>query len=152
MIAVDTNILVYAHRRDSEWHEKAYRVIQSLAEGSAPWAIPWPCLHEFLAVVTHPRIYRPPTPLSKALDQAEIWLGAPSLRTISELKGHWKELRGLAGPDAFRAVPFTTRVWPPFAWNTGCGSCGRRIATSAACRELPCAIRWWRGSAHFLGE
>ena len=53
MIAVDTNILVYAHRRDSEWHEKAYRLIQSLAEGSAPWAIPWPCLHEFLAVVTH---------------------------------------------------------------------------------------------------
>ncbi|HEY1220773.1 MAG TPA: TA system VapC family ribonuclease toxin [Bryobacteraceae bacterium] len=96
MIAVDTNILVYAHRRDSEWHEKAYRVIQSLAEGSAPWAIPWPCIHEFLAVVTHPRIYRPPTPLAKALDQAEIWLGSPSLRTISELKGHWKELRGLA--------------------------------------------------------
>ncbi|HEY1219692.1 MAG: TA system VapC family ribonuclease toxin [Bryobacteraceae bacterium] len=96
MIAVDTNILVYAHRRDSEWHERAYRLIESLAEGSAPWAIPWPCLHEFLAVVTHPRIYRPPTPLAKALDQAEIWLGSPSLRTIGELKGHWKELRGLA--------------------------------------------------------
>jgi uncharacterized protein len=96
MIAVDTNILVYAHRRDSEWHEKAYRAIQSLAEGSAPWAIPWPCLHEFLAVVTHPRIYRPPTPLAKALDQVEIWLGSPSLRMIGELKGHWKELRGLA--------------------------------------------------------
>ncbi|MGA3257504.1 MAG: TA system VapC family ribonuclease toxin [Bryobacteraceae bacterium] len=96
MIAVDTNILVYAHRRDSEWHEKAYRLIQSLAEGSAPWAIPWPCLHEFLAVVTHSRIYRPPTPLAKALDQVEIWLGSPSLRTIGELKGHWKELKGLA--------------------------------------------------------
>jgi len=95
MIALDTNILVYAHRRDSEWHEKAYRLIQPLAEGSAPWAIPWPCLHEFLAVVTHPRIYRPPTPLAKALDQAEIWLGSPSLRMIGELKGHWKELRGL---------------------------------------------------------
>ena len=95
MIAVDTNILVYAHRRDSEWHKSAYRLVASLAEAAAPWAIPWPCIHEFLAVVTHPRIYRPPTPLSKALGQVEIWLESPSLRTIGELKGHWKELREL---------------------------------------------------------
>jgi len=33
MIAVDTNILVYAHRRDSEWHEPAFRCLASLAEG-----------------------------------------------------------------------------------------------------------------------
>ena len=95
MIAIDTNILVYAHRRDSEWHPRAYHLIESLAEASAPWAIPWPCIHEFLAVVTHPRIYRPATPLAKALDQVGIWLESPSLRTIGELKGHWKELRGL---------------------------------------------------------
>lgn len=95
MIAVDTNILVYAHRLDSEWHKSAYRLVASLAEAAAPWAIPWPCIHEFLAVVTHPRIYRPPTPLSKALGQVEIWLESPSLRTIGELKGHWKELREL---------------------------------------------------------
>jgi toxin-antitoxin system PIN domain toxin len=96
MIAIDTNILVYAHRRDSEWHQRAYHLIESLAESSAPWAIPWPCIHEFLAVVTHPRIYRPATPLAKALDQVEMWLESPSLRTIGELKGHWKALRGLA--------------------------------------------------------
>jgi len=95
MIAVDTNILVYAHRRDSEWHQTAYAQIESLASASAPWAIPWPCIHEFLAVVTHRRIYRPPTPLAKALEQVEIWLESPSLRTIGELRGHWKELRGL---------------------------------------------------------
>ncbi len=38
-------------------------------EGRAPWAIPWPCVHEFLAVATHPRIYDPLTSLPKALDQ-----------------------------------------------------------------------------------
>ncbi len=84
MIALDTNILVYAHREDSPWHAAAYRALGTLAEGSSPWAIPWPCLHEFLAVVTHPRIYDPPTPLALALDQIEAWLASPSLIILSE--------------------------------------------------------------------
>lgn len=93
MIAVDTNLLVYAHRRDSEWHEPARRAIEVLAQGDAPWGIPRPCIHEFLAVVTHPRIYKPPTPLAKALEQVEIWRESPSLRILGELAGHWKELK-----------------------------------------------------------
>jgi uncharacterized protein len=47
MIAVDTNILVCAHRRDSEWHELAFRAIAELAEGQTEWAVPWPCLMSF---------------------------------------------------------------------------------------------------------
>ena len=47
VIALDTNLLVYAHRRDSVWHAKSHATIRELAEGRAPWAIPWPCLHEF---------------------------------------------------------------------------------------------------------
>jgi predicted nucleic acid-binding protein len=56
MIAVDTNILVYAHREDSQWHDPAYARMAELAQDRAPWAIPWPCLHEFLAIATRPRI------------------------------------------------------------------------------------------------
>ena len=93
MIAVDTNILVYAHRVDSPWHDAAYQAILNLAQGDTAWCIPWPCIHEFLAVVTHPRIYSPPTPLAKALEQVEMWLEAPSLRMLGELAGHWKELK-----------------------------------------------------------
>ena len=93
MIAVDTNLLVYAHRRDSEWHEAAHRAIAALAEGGAPWGVPWPCLHEFLAIATHPRIYRPPTPLANAVEQVEIWMESPSLRILGELAGHWAELK-----------------------------------------------------------
>ena len=93
MIAVDTNILVYAHRRDSEWHEKAAQTIAELAVRSEPWAVAWPCFHEFLAIVTHPRIYDPPTPIEKALEQVEIWRESPSLRVIGELAAHWKELK-----------------------------------------------------------
>lgn len=42
MIAVDTNLLVYAHREDSPWHEKALARVTELAECGSPWAIPWP--------------------------------------------------------------------------------------------------------------
>ena len=71
MIALDTNILVYAHRKDSSFHQVAKDRVATLAEGRSVWAIPWPCLHEFAAVVTHPRIYDPPTPLENALMQVE---------------------------------------------------------------------------------
>jgi toxin-antitoxin system PIN domain toxin len=93
MIAVDTNILVYAHRRDSPWHRAADEHLTRLAESGSPWAIPWPCIHEFLAVVTHPRIFRPPTPLSDALLQVECWLECPSLSALGEMLGYWDTLK-----------------------------------------------------------
>ena len=95
MIAVDTNVLVYAHRQDSEFHSSAARCLSGLAEGRAAWAILWPCLHEFLAIVTHSRIYDPPTPLAAALDQVDAWLESPSLVLLAESDQHWPELRGL---------------------------------------------------------
>ena len=95
MIAVDTNLLVYAHREDSPWHEAAYARISGLAEARAPWAVPWPCVHEFLAIVTHPRIYAPPTPLAAAIDQVEAWLESPSVTLLAESEGYWPEVRSL---------------------------------------------------------
>jgi uncharacterized protein len=93
VIAVDTNLLVYAHREDSEWHGAAATRIGELAEHRAPWAIPWPCLHEFLAIVTHPRIFAPPSPLETALDQVDAWLEAPGLVVLAEGEGYWPGLR-----------------------------------------------------------
>jgi uncharacterized protein len=93
MIAVDTNVLVYAHREDSQWHPQAYARIIELAEGRVPWAIPWPCVHEFLAISTHPKIYSPPTPLSAAIDQVESWLESPSLVLLTESERYWQEFR-----------------------------------------------------------
>lgn len=93
MIAVDTNILVYAHRRDSEFFARAVPVIRGLAEGIQHWAIPWPCIHEFLAIVTHPRIFLPPTPLETALAQVDSWLESPSLQLIGEPGSYWPTIR-----------------------------------------------------------
>jgi len=95
VIAVDINILVHAHRAESPFHEVAFHRLAELAEGPASWAIPWPCLHEFLAIVTHPRIYAPPTPLAKALDQVEAWFESPTLVLLAESTAHWPTLREL---------------------------------------------------------
>lgn len=84
MIAVDTQILVYSVRQDAPQHTSARRCLQALAESGAPWAITWPNIHEFLAIVTHPRIYKPPTPMKDALTQVEYWLESPSLRVLGE--------------------------------------------------------------------
>jgi toxin-antitoxin system PIN domain toxin len=109
VIGVDTNILVYAHREDSPFHEAASRCVAELAEGVAAWAIPWPCLHELLAIVTHPRIYAPPTPLPRALAQVDAWLASPTLTLLAESSEHWPILRMLllsgriAGPQVHDA-------------------------------------------------
>jgi hypothetical protein len=93
MIAVDSNILVYAHREDSAFHPAAARCISELAEGVSPWAIPWPCIHEFLAIVTHPRRYAPPTPAEAALEQVDAWMESPGLVLLGETSQHWSVLR-----------------------------------------------------------
>jgi toxin-antitoxin system PIN domain toxin len=109
LIAVDTNILVYAHREDSPFHTAAFSRVAELAEGLASWAIPWPCLHEFIAIVTHPRIYAPPTPLTRALAQLDAWQESPTLALLVESSTYWPTLRALlaagriAGPQVHDA-------------------------------------------------
>jgi predicted nucleic acid-binding protein len=71
VIAVDTNILVYAHRRDSPFHAEAGQHWRELAESPAPWGLPWPCVHDFYSVVTHQRIYDPPSSREQAVGQVE---------------------------------------------------------------------------------
>ena len=93
MIAVDTNILVYAHRADSEWHESARSRIRELAEGRVRWGLPWPCIHEFVAIVSHPRIYDPPSTLEEALDQVDAWLESPVAELLAETGAHWTVLK-----------------------------------------------------------
>jgi uncharacterized protein len=109
VIGLDTNLLVYAHRKDSPFHAQALACVSALAQGTAPWAIPWPCLHEFLAVVTHPRIYRPASTLTQALSQIDAWLESPALVLLAETPVHWSALRALlekgqvTGPQAHDA-------------------------------------------------
>lgn len=105
MIAVDTNILVFAHRSDSPWHVAAAPLIKRIAEGSESWAIAWPCVHEFISIATHPKFYRPASTLRQALVQVEAWMASPRLQMLAETSGYWSllrrltETRHIAGPQ-----------------------------------------------------
>ena len=104
MIAVDTNLLVYAHRQDSAHHEAARVALESLAARTATWAIPWPAVHEFLAVITHPRIYVPPTPIEQALEAVRALAGADNVTFIGETPHHLEIVEGLMRESGVRGV------------------------------------------------
>ncbi len=105
MLAVDTNILVYAHRVEAREHASAVRVVRELAEGTGAWAIPWPCVYEFFSVVTNPRIWHEAASSpQQAWSQIEAWLASPSLRLLgetaafSEILGRLLTLPRVRGP------------------------------------------------------
>ncbi len=88
MIALDTNILVYARRKETPFHRQAYKVLRELASGDNHWGLPWPCVYEFLRIVTHPRVFDPPTPIEDAIEDLESLFQSPSLVLLGEGPAH----------------------------------------------------------------
>lgn len=88
MKALDTNVLVYAEITTSRHHARAREVLTECAGGAEAWAIPWPCVYEFLRVVTHPRVFHPPVPTDLALEDLGAVLKSPSLLLLSETPRH----------------------------------------------------------------
>lgn len=88
MRALDTNVLVQAEVVTSRFHTIARQLLVELANGPAPWAIPWPCVYEFLRVVTHPRVFHPPMPRELALRDLRSILASPSLVLLGETERH----------------------------------------------------------------
>jgi hypothetical protein len=101
LIAVDTNVLIYAHRRETERHAEALRRLSVLAEGDSPWGLPVFCIAEFVRVVTHLRVFTPPTGLRTALDFIDRLLESPSSRLL---------LPGQTYASTFRGVCETAEV------------------------------------------
>jgi toxin-antitoxin system PIN domain toxin len=112
VFAVDTNILVYAHRREPKEHEVAREVVRKLAEGRDPWAIPWPCVYEFFSVVTNPRIWKEAASSpTDAWAQISAWVGSPTLRLIGETDAFVSVLAGFAtNPRVRGAIVHDARV------------------------------------------
>lgn len=104
MIAIDTNILVAAHRADHPRHLQADAALRELCTRGTPWALPWPCVHEFLGNVTHARIWPQPTPPVQALEALDRWRRLPFVHPLSEGEGYWAILAdlvraaGITGP------------------------------------------------------
>jgi len=88
VIAVDTSIVVYAHREDAPHHAPARDALASLASDGRPWAVPWACLHEFLAIVTHRKVFDPPSPMDDALAAVSDLLALAGMQPLAELADH----------------------------------------------------------------
>ena len=83
MIAVDTNLLVYAHRRDSDRHREARILLGRLIEGDREWAIPWHCCFEFINIVSSRRIWKEDATRSEvAWGQFAAMAASPSNRLL----------------------------------------------------------------------
>ena len=108
MIAVDTNILVYAHRSDSPHHASALSSIEELAEGVGPWAIPWPCAHEFYAIST--RAYRPASTRDQAFAFLRALSKAPLLRWLHEAPEHLDALQSIIGSQIVGGAIHDARI------------------------------------------
>lgn len=95
MIAIDTNILVYASVRTMPLHARASSAITGLVESAGRFAVPWPCVHEYLASVTHPRRMTPPMPMSAALQTINALAALPHCSFIGEGVAHLGFLESL---------------------------------------------------------
>lgn len=82
MTAVDTNVLVYARHVEFPQHKAAHQLLESLADGDEPWALPVFCLAEFIRVVTHPRFLRKPATLEAAVKVLGGLLDSPSVEVL----------------------------------------------------------------------
>lgn len=96
MIFVDTNLLIYARREELPQHDKALGVLTALAHGQQAWTIAWPCIYEFLRVVTHPRVFAPPTRLDRALEDLGSLFDSPSFQFVTEGSAHFAHLGRMA--------------------------------------------------------
>jgi uncharacterized protein len=88
MIALDTSILAYAINRYVPAHARAVRVVEELANGELPWALPWCVVHEFLRFSTHPHA------AARALKPSHAWnfmgqlVASPSARLLAPTPSH----------------------------------------------------------------
>ncbi len=113
MILLDVNVLVDAFREDAPRHATVRSWLESTIGSEGAFAVSDLVLSGFLRVVTHPRVFDPPTPLPAALEFAEALRAQPNCVSIAPGHRHWAifrrlcldgEARGNLIPDAYLAA------------------------------------------------
>jgi toxin-antitoxin system PIN domain toxin len=100
LIAVDTNILIYSVREESPYYRQALTLMTSFAESRDPWAIPWPCVYEFLRIVTHPKLFSQPNTTEDALERIKRFRESRSLIMLGEGPGHLRHMLRISRESA----------------------------------------------------
>jgi len=89
MVLTDVGVLVYAHREDAVEHARYRAWLEELVNGREPFGLADLVLSRFIRVVTHPRVFSPPSPLEAALEFAEQLRSAPSCVPVAVGERHW---------------------------------------------------------------
>ena len=95
MLVPDVNVLVYAYREDADDHERYLSWLEDLAASEAPFGLVDPVLTGFLRVVTHPRVFDPPSPIHHALRFVDELKARPNATSIAPGPRHWGIFTGL---------------------------------------------------------
>jgi uncharacterized protein len=95
MILVDVNVLVYAHRTDAPGHAAYHHWLEELANSDQAYGFSDLVLSGFLRVVTHPRVFNPPSDLASALSFADVIRNQPNAVSISPGARHWALCKSL---------------------------------------------------------
>jgi toxin-antitoxin system PIN domain toxin len=95
VLVPDVNVLVYAYREDADDHERYLSWLEDLAASEAPFGLVDPVLTGFLRVVTHPRVFDPPSPIHHALRFVDELKARPNATSIAPGPRHWGIFTGL---------------------------------------------------------
>jgi uncharacterized protein len=113
LILLDVNVLVYAHREDVPDHQAYREYLEAQLAAPSPFGISELVLSGFLRVVTHPKVFLQPTPLTQALGFTDAVRGRPNCVIQAPGPRHWELFSSLctaanavgnAIPDAYHAA------------------------------------------------
>jgi uncharacterized protein len=113
VILPDVNVLVYAHREDAPRHEQCRRWLEGVLDGREAYGVSDLVLAGFVRVVTHPRVFSPPSPTEVALAFAEALRSHPNCVPVAPGPRHWAifadlcrdaRAKGNLVPDAYLAA------------------------------------------------
>ncbi len=113
MRLVDVNVLVHAFRADAPGHAAHRAWVESLVGSDEAYAVSDHVLAGFLRVVTHPKVFHPPTPVAQALAFAHAFRGRANAVLVAPGARHWSIFtrlcreatgRGNRVPDAWLAA------------------------------------------------
>lgn len=113
MILPDVNILIYAHREDTDAHKDISAWFYNVLHGDSTFALSELILSSFLRIVTHSRVFKTPTPYNKAIMYVEQLKNHPNCLIVTPGNRHWDifiklcqnyKLKGNLIPDAYLAA------------------------------------------------
>lgn len=103
MIAVDANLLVYAHVSSFGQHAATRAWLEEQLTGSPRVGLPWPSLLAFVRLVSNPRLFTEPESVHDAWAQVEAWLDAAPCWTPLPTSRHREVLAAVLAGGTLRA-------------------------------------------------